>query len=323
MGGGKYCSKSLNTLIARCSFAEGLCCLQVDMVRKLFLVGLVLMFGRGTSLQLGTTCFVATLFMLAHTRFVPYKLSQDNLLRGTTELHTLFTILLAALIKRDGDDESSRAVYDVVAVATFVGLVALPFVVIVGLQLRDIQTLMQDHLDLLRGREADSSAAAGTTAVDLGMAIRRHELGLQSSVDRQTVLEYFDDPSPGMEVWKDKTIVTHLAAHELQALLDEEEAQLPKSQSFGLHFTDLDSARLILTSLGIRASTVGQLNGKYCSESLNTLIARCCFAEGLCCLQVEFRSVSSRWLGLDGRGTVAETLPKRSARSCGAPSGMR
>eukprot|EP01043_Picozoa_sp_COSAG02_P001689 COSAG02_NODE_36_length_48934_cov_144.851029_14_plen_968_part_00 len=240
------------------------------MVRKLFLVGLVLMFGRGTTIQLGTTLFVATLFLLAHTNFRPYKLSWDNLLRGSTEVHTLFTIMIAVMLRADGDDESSRHIYDALAVATFVGLVALPFVVIVGLQLRDIQTLMQDHLDLLRGREADSSAAAGTTAVDLGMAIRRHELGLQSSVDRQTVLEYFDDPSPGMEVWKDKTIVTHLAAHELQALLEEEEAQLPKSQSFGLHFTDLDSARLILTSLGIRASTVGQLNGgvSICLESM-------------------------------------------------------
>ena len=39
------------------------------------------------------------------------------------------------------------------------------------------------------------------------------------------------------------------------------EAKEPKSHALGYHFTDLDSARLILGSIGIRAANVGQLGG--------------------------------------------------------------
>ena len=38
-------------------------------------------------------------------------------------------------------------------------------------------------------------------------------------------------------------------------------ARLPKSQALGYHFTDVDSAHLILHGQGIRASTQGQLGG--------------------------------------------------------------
>jgi hypothetical protein len=39
------------------------------------------------------------------------------------------------------------------------------------------------------------------------------------------------------------------------------EQDLPASQGLGFHYTDLDSARIILATLGVRASSVGQLAG--------------------------------------------------------------
>ena len=67
---------------------------SIDMARKLLLVGLMLMFGRGSVLQLAAALGASTLFLMAHIYFLPFKLPLDNLLRFTTELHTFITCLL-------------------------------------------------------------------------------------------------------------------------------------------------------------------------------------------------------------------------------------
>ena len=41
------------------------------------------------------------LFGMAHIQFTPFKLPLDNLLRFTTELHTVLTIVLANALKAD------------------------------------------------------------------------------------------------------------------------------------------------------------------------------------------------------------------------------
>ena len=56
-------------------------------------------------------------------------------------------------------------------------------------------------------------------------------------------------------------IASHLSAPQLRDTLAALEAKEPKSHALGYHFTDLDSARLILGSIGIRAANVGQLGG--------------------------------------------------------------
>eukprot|EP01043_Picozoa_sp_COSAG02_P062389 COSAG02_NODE_8596_length_2510_cov_2.997097_1_plen_805_part_10 len=55
--------------------------------------------------------------------------------------------------------------------------------------------------------------------------------------------------------------MTHLEPDLMKAAINELRTQLPKSQALGYHFTNIDSARLILHSQGIRASTAGQLGG--------------------------------------------------------------
>eukprot|EP01046_Picozoa_sp_COSAG06_P063829 COSAG06_NODE_14990_length_1108_cov_1.971259_3_plen_76_part_01 len=71
------------------------------MTRKLLLVGLILMVGRGSVLQLGSALFVAIAFVGAQIQFQPFKLPLDNLLRFSTELHTVITILVSFMIKAD------------------------------------------------------------------------------------------------------------------------------------------------------------------------------------------------------------------------------
>ena len=150
---------------------------SVDMARKLLLVGLILMFGRGSALQLAAALATSTVFAMAHIYFLPFKLPLDNLLRFTTETHTVLTILLATSIKADSQAAERQATYDTFAVGTFVALVVLPFVLVVAGKLRAVRNTMRQSL---------TQAKTSQTA-DVRMAIRRFQLGLQSAEDRQIV----------------------------------------------------------------------------------------------------------------------------------------
>jgi hypothetical protein len=101
----------------------------------------------------------------------------------------------------------------------------------------------------------------------MAFTFQRFRLGLASSADT-VVLKHFieelgqDEHSrAGARLWRDKELVAHFSSQQMGDLLSALEQGLPTSKQLGYHFTDLDSARLILTSLGIRASTVGQLGG--------------------------------------------------------------
>jgi hypothetical protein len=239
-------------------------------VRKLLLVGLVLMFGRGSLRQLALALFAATLFMAAQINFRPFKLPLDNLLRFSTELHTVITILIAFTIKADPDAESNKSVYDAVMVSTFLALVVLPFVAVVVTKVHTLHKVMDQALE-------DPSARDATTG-GVHMAIQRFQLGLQDAADRQTMLEYFEEPGAGAQLWRDMVIASHLTAGEMRDTLAELEAQLPKSHALGYHFTDLDSVKLISSSIGIRASTVGQL-GVYSVLFLDSVLSEIAVSE--------------------------------------------
>ena len=272
--------------------------------RKLALVGLVLIFGRGSVLQLASALFVAIVFMMAQGMVQPLKLPFDNHLRLSTELHTVITILIAITIKADPEAQSNKSVYDVVMVLTFLFMVALPFVAVVVAKVQSVYralepvkvnrarvklTAAQKKLELLKKedsfdkedmdvaveavktaqeelkkaqRKAKVEGAAGKRrAGGMQMAIRRFQLGLQDSTDQKTTLDYFNQLTVGQQLWRDKIIASHLTAEEMGNTLAELERQLPKSHALGYHFTNLDSVKLVLDSIGIRASNVGQLGG--------------------------------------------------------------
>ena len=284
--------------------------------RKLALVGLVLMFGRGSVLQLASALFVAVAFAMAQGMVKPFKMPLDNQLRLSTELHTVITILIASTIKADPEAESNQSTYDVVMVFTFLLLVALPFAAVVALKVksvfyalepkavsaaRDKLTAANTELEELKknhqtpgNQEQDEHdkekheetvdkktpeeikvkenevdklkkelETAQKAATGVQMAIRRFQLGLQDSKDRDTMIEYFGQPKTGEKLWSEKVIASHLTADEMRSTFAKLEARLPKSHALGYHFTDLDSVNLILgkDSIGLRASTVGQLGG--------------------------------------------------------------
>jgi len=203
-------------------------------IRKLLLVGLILMVGRGSVLQLGTALFVAVAFFGAQAAFQPFKLPPDNLLRVSTELHTVITILVSFTIKADADalsdgSSSRQSFYDIVMVGTLIALVVLPFLVVVSMKVMQMRRLMTQALK--------DSAAQDATTGSVHMAMQRFQLGLQSAADRELVTAYLDKPSAGTQMWRDKVIASHLTPDEMRDTLVELEAQLPKSHSLGYAHT--------------------------------------------------------------------------------------
>ena len=205
-------------------------CCGSAVARKLLLVGLILMVGRGSVLQLGTALFVAVAFFGAQAAFQPFKLPPDNLLRFSTELHTVITILVSFTIKADTDaltdgSSSRRLHYDIVMVGTFIALVVLPFMAVVSMKVMKLRRLMTQALE--------GSAAQDATTGSMHMAMQRFQLGLQSAADRELVTAYLDKPSAGAQLWRDKVIASHLTPEEMYNTLAELEAQLPKSHALG------------------------------------------------------------------------------------------
>ena len=205
-------------------------CFESAATRKLLLVGLILLFDRGSVLQLGSALFVAVAFLSAQAAFQPFKLPPDNLLRFSTELHTVITILVSFMIKADTDalsdgSSSRQSFYDIVMVGTFIALVVLPFMAVVCMKLMSVHRLMSQALE-------DSSAQDAATG-SVHMAMQRFQLGLQGAADRELVTAYLDKPSAGTQLWRDKVIASHLTPDELRDTLAELESQLPKFQALG------------------------------------------------------------------------------------------
>ena len=217
----------------------------LDMTRKLLLVGLIVLVGRGTSAQLAIAIVLSFFFFSLQLSVAPFKLNQDNLFRASTECH-VFLVLVTALMMRTepvGFEDSS---YDWILSATFILLVPGACVVTVLSKVRFALSVQS------------------RTGVDA--AFNRFRLGLAIGDDCATLFSHFNqlrgelEPA-GMRLWRKKELVTHFDPTQLEVALSELSNRLPKSQALGYHFTDVDSARLILHGQGIRASTVGQLGG--------------------------------------------------------------
>jgi len=116
---------------------------------------------------------------------------------------------------------------------------------------------------------AQTAGAQGDTQTRMRFTFERFRLGLTTGSETKDLADYItnelalqnEHQRAGMRLWSDLEVASHLSKEQMSSLFKDMESELPKSHSLGYHFTDLDSCRLILGSLGIRASTVGQLGG--------------------------------------------------------------
>ena len=82
----------------------------IDMLRKLFLVGVVLLVGRGSVAQLLAALLLSFGFFALQVKLNPYRHKPDNVLRAATEFHVFIIIMVAlALGKTDLSRENITA----------------------------------------------------------------------------------------------------------------------------------------------------------------------------------------------------------------------
>jgi len=270
---------------------------MVDLFRKLFIVGAVVLFGRGSVMQLFIAMVFSFFFFTAQMACWPMKLGtqwwlkhspavamtvvlthcnvllagQDNLLRASCECHIFFTIIVAMALKIPGD--SHKPVLDNLLVSSFILLVPVAFVVVVARKAVMVSGTLNAPVD--QDDEHDQG---------LVQSFGRFQIGLADATDYRILHMYADrllsgaatnkHMTAGRRLWDSKLIVTHLGANQMKDMLYalEMKLRLTKSEELALHFTSKESARMILNGHGIRASTEGQLAGgvSVCVASLQS-----------------------------------------------------
>ena len=144
----------------------------LDMLRKLLLVGLVLLVGRGSPTQAFVALVLSFGFFALHTATRPYKIAADNAFRAGTEVH-IFLMIATSLVLRGLEDGAAEvAAYDWTLFGSFVVLLPCGFVLTVAAKLRGAdQTLSDTTLDGAFARmrfglatDGDRAAIAGRIA---------------------------------------------------------------------------------------------------------------------------------------------------------------
>ena len=82
----------------------------MDIVRKLALVGFVVLVGSGSIEQIMLSAFLCFGFSCLQSAYSPYKISVDNTLRMTTEVHMFVAILIAFVVHCNEDVHTCKRV---------------------------------------------------------------------------------------------------------------------------------------------------------------------------------------------------------------------
>jgi hypothetical protein len=157
------------------------CFENFDMVRKLLLVGVLVIVSRGSVAQVNCAAALSFAFSITHFKMWPYKLSWDNQFKAAIEGQIFVTILVALTLKNDLTGEvAGEQFYDIVLVTMFTINVPIAFVYTLTAKLRHAKRL-------LHRREKDSTQMAA-----LHHALALHMAGIANEADTQILREFFD-----------------------------------------------------------------------------------------------------------------------------------
>ena len=102
------------------------------MLRKLLLVGLLTVVGRGSTFQVCVGMWTCLIFLVAHVATMPFRFYEDNVLKASSEFHLFLTLMLVLVLKVDLSGEFLvEHGYDIILTTTF--LVAVPGVALVAI----------------------------------------------------------------------------------------------------------------------------------------------------------------------------------------------
>eukprot|EP01045_Picozoa_sp_COSAG04_P005830 COSAG04_NODE_276_length_18405_cov_14.052278_6_plen_591_part_00 len=204
----------------------------VDMLRKLALVGMLVVVGRGSAAQLFlAVCLSCTALMLQVT-LQPYKHWEDNVFKALVEVHIFLVMAVSLVLKflntsAVGDQEAlSTTFYDWILVASFVAAVPVGFVCTVCAKRSMMRASL--HERAVVGEDEESMLQAKQRAV------RLLHLGLTSNDDMRLLSAYFGRLENMVNKWSHVFISYRVAADrdlarrlydELSALTIEETGQ--------------------------------------------------------------------------------------------------
>ncbi|KAM3570220.1 hypothetical protein VYU27_007700 [Nannochloropsis oceanica] len=131
-----------------------------ELIRKLFLTGLIIFIAAGTATQVAIACLVCAVTMCLHLRLAPYEERGDDILQAFSLAEILLVTYCALLLKLDltGSDAASVRVFDILLISTnaLVVLVIMPasFYVQSRQYLKKFLSTMSSSLPSLMKREA-------------------------------------------------------------------------------------------------------------------------------------------------------------------------
>ena len=176
---GREYSFLVNSFKSHLNYWEG-----IDMTRKLLLVGLLVLTGRGSILQLYLGIIITSGALILQVYFMPYKHGIDNMFKGFVEVSILITVVtaLATYGTKQGEDiafaehefEHSMDIYDTMLLAS-IGSIFVMFV----LAVRSKWIMLKEVFD-------DSSLIDGTLQGD-GYEV--HVGGIKGRLEDEAVLE--------------------------------------------------------------------------------------------------------------------------------------
>ena len=167
------------------------------MIRKLILVGLLVVAGRGSVAQLFIAVVVSVALLALQLVLQPYKHTEDNAFKAGVEIHICLTVMCALVLKclklqSASDEVLSVAFYDFVLVASFIGAIPVGFVWTVCAK----RAMMRESLEeRAAGGDDDSSTRAKQRAIKL------LHLGLTTNDDMRLLATYFSQLENMVNKW--------------------------------------------------------------------------------------------------------------------------
>ena len=187
----------------------------LDLLRKLMLVGLVLLVRRGSVAQNMVALVLSFFFFALQTSTRPYKLPQDNALRAATEVQVFLVIASGLALHSDLSGEQVDATwYDYGLAVSFVVLVPGAFCVTVASKMRAANKTLSD--DSLKG--SFSRLQFGLASDDDRVQIFKHAEAVESSLSPLYEAGIAYDPDQPIEGAQDASVAgTRLCFGEYKA----------------------------------------------------------------------------------------------------------
>jgi hypothetical protein len=165
------------------------------MVRKLCLVGMLVVAGRVSVAQLFLAVVISFTSFSLQVKLEPYKHWEDNLFKAAVEVHIFLLVSVALVLKclRYGEGAADEVLpigfYDTILIGSFILGIPVGFVATICAKRRMMEQVLQEPVAAV---ETDGAADNDDSAAAKRRAIRLLHLGLTTNEDMRLLTAYFD-----------------------------------------------------------------------------------------------------------------------------------